>query len=136
MFQQWMIARNKRKLFTFRTPWGLYRYLRLPSGVNCAGQECNNNLRAIVEGLEGIIQIADDIVVFGKGKIHEAQWLPARHPTERWSDSWHKRRGVRHRLQGKLTTTRLKMASGFPKLKAKAAATPIYCNGFPFAVNG
>ena len=84
MFQQWMIARNKRKLFTFRTPWGLYRYLRLPSGVNCAGQECNNNLRAIVEGLEGIIQIADDIVVFGKGRIHDQRLEKLLRRLEKW----------------------------------------------------
>ena len=71
MFQQWMIAINKRKLFTFRTPWGLYRYVRLPSGVNCASHECNNNFRAIVEGLEGIVQIQDDVVVYGKGKQHD-----------------------------------------------------------------
>ena len=84
MFQQWLIARNKRKLFTFRTPWGLYRYLRLPSGVNCAGQECNNNLRAIVEGLEGIIQIADDIVVFGEGRIHDQRLEKLLRRLEKW----------------------------------------------------
>ena len=84
MFQQWMIARNKRKLFTFRTPWGLYRYLRLPSGVNCAGQECNNNLRAIVEGLDGIIQIADDIVVFGKGRRHDQRLEKLLQRLEKW----------------------------------------------------
>ena len=71
MFQQWLIMANKRKIFTFRTPWGLYRYIRLPSGVNCASAECNNNFRAIVEGLEGVVQIQDDVVVFGKGKTHD-----------------------------------------------------------------
>ena len=73
MFQQWMIAGDKKKIFTFRTPWGLYRYVRLPSGVNCASAECNNNLRAILESLPGIVQIADDIVCFGKGKEHDVR---------------------------------------------------------------
>ena len=63
MFQQWMIAKDKRRIFTFRTPWGLYRYVRLPSGVNCASAECNNNLRAILEGLPGIVQIVVVVVV-------------------------------------------------------------------------
>merc|ERR1711994_206921 len=62
---------DKKRIFTFRTPWGLYRYVRLPSGVNCASAECNNNLRAILEGLPGIVQIADDVVCFGKGKEHD-----------------------------------------------------------------
>ena len=79
-----MIASSKRKLFTFRTPWGLYRYVRLPSGVNCASAECNNNFRGIVEGLEGIVQIQDDVVVCGKGKQHDERLKQLLQRLEEW----------------------------------------------------
>ena len=84
MFQQWRVAKNKRKIFTFRTPWGLYRYVRLPSGVNCAGAEANNNFRAIVEGLKGITQIQDDVVVFGKGRQHDRRLEKLLKRLEEW----------------------------------------------------
>ena len=71
MFFQWQVKEDKRKIFTFRTPWGLYRFKRLASGVNLASAECNNNLRALLTGLEGIVQIQDDIVVHGLGKQHD-----------------------------------------------------------------
>ena len=71
MFFQWEVKEDKRKIFTFRTPWGLYRFKRLASGVNIASAECNNNLRALLTGLEGIVQIQDDIVVHGKGRQHD-----------------------------------------------------------------
>ena len=70
MFFQWELEENCRKIFTFRTPWGLYRYKRLPSGVNLASAECNNNLRTILLGLTGIVQIQDDIVVHGNEEEH------------------------------------------------------------------
>ena len=73
MFFQWEVKEDKRKIFTFRTPWGLYRFKRLASGVNIASAECNNNLRALLTGLDGIVQIQDDIVVHGKGRQHDAR---------------------------------------------------------------
>ena len=71
MFFQWEVKEDKRKIFTFRTPWGLYRFKRLASGVNIASAKCNNNLWALLTGLEGIVQIQDDIVVHGLGKQHD-----------------------------------------------------------------
>ena len=37
-----------------------------------ASGECHSKMGAIVQGLKGVVQIKDDIVVHGKGKEHDA----------------------------------------------------------------
>ena len=44
LFFQCAIQKNKRKMFTFRTPWGLYRMNRLPMWVTVASADTNNEL--------------------------------------------------------------------------------------------
>ena len=44
---------------------------QVSTSLHIASAECNNNLRALLTGLEGIVQIQDDIVVHGLGKQHD-----------------------------------------------------------------
>ena len=42
MFFQFKIRKDKRKIITFRTPWGLYRMKRLHMGVTVAPADINS----------------------------------------------------------------------------------------------
>jgi len=55
-------------LTTFGTPWGRYRWLRMPFGLSPAPEEFQRRIDIALEGLEGAKAIADDILVFGTGK--------------------------------------------------------------------
>ncbi len=56
---------------TMHTSYGRYRWTRLPFGINSAPEEFQNRLMTALEGLNGTITIADDILVFGKGDSYE-----------------------------------------------------------------
>ena len=64
---------ESQDLFVFYTPWGLYKYNILVMGVSSASSECHERIRVLVEGLEGVQQIKDDIVVHGDGKEHDSR---------------------------------------------------------------
>jgi hypothetical protein len=53
---------------TFNTPFGRYRYLRLPFGLKCSQDIFQMRMDQITEGLPGVIAIHDDICVFGHTK--------------------------------------------------------------------
>ena len=59
-------------LTTFGTPWGRYRWLRMPFGISPAPEEFQKRLDAAMEGLEGVVPIFDDSIVFGVGDTYEA----------------------------------------------------------------
>ena len=69
-FHQFEIEEKARKLFMFRTPDGLYRYKRLVMGNSPASSECHRRVRDMVEGCEGVLQIKDDILVYGREEEH------------------------------------------------------------------
>ena len=52
---------------TMHTSYGRYRWRRLPFGISSGPEEFQMRLISALEGLEGIICIADDILVFGEG---------------------------------------------------------------------
>ena len=57
---------------TFATMHGRYRYTRLPFGLNCAGDLFQKRMDEVLEGVENVVNIADDIVVFGRsGQEHD-----------------------------------------------------------------
>ena len=58
-------------LTTMHTSYGRYRWLCLPFGVSSAPEEFQKRLLDALEGLEGIICIADDILVYGEGDTKE-----------------------------------------------------------------
>ena len=72
-FHQLELDEDSKQLFAFTTPFGVYRYKRLVMGTPPASAECHSKLAKVWEGLEGIVQIKDDLVVHRKGKTHDVQ---------------------------------------------------------------
>ena len=68
---QFVMTEESMKLFVSYTPWGLYCFNTLVMGTAPASSECHERIRIILEGLEGVIQIKDDLVVHGKGQEHD-----------------------------------------------------------------
>ena len=62
-------------LTTFNTPFGRYRYLRLPFGLKSSQDEFQKKLDQSLEGLEGMVSIADDIIIHGKTRQEHDQRL-------------------------------------------------------------
>eukprot|EP00118_Oscarella_pearsei_P024025 m.296592 g.296592 ORF g.296592 m.296592 type:complete len:311 (+) comp40764_c1_seq17:319-1251(+) len=54
-------------LTTFATPYGRYRWLRMPFGISPAPEIFQRKLHEALSGLDGIFLIADDILVAGEG---------------------------------------------------------------------
>ncbi|XP_060734892.1 uncharacterized protein K02A2.6-like [Tachysurus vachellii] len=57
---------------TFATPYGRYRWLRMPMGISPAPEVFQRKLSQALEGLRGIYVIADDILITGEGETIEA----------------------------------------------------------------
>ena len=58
---------------TFWTPFGRYKCLRLPFGINLAPEEFERKLHEKLDGLPGVAVIRDDTLVMGCGENeHEA----------------------------------------------------------------
>jgi hypothetical protein len=55
-------------LTTFNTPFGRYRFLRLPFGLNTSQDIFQKRVDQTYEGLEGVEPIADDILIWGRTK--------------------------------------------------------------------
>ena len=53
-------------LTTFATPFGRYRWLRLPFGLKVSSEIFQKRLCIALEGLEGIQCVADDVIVYGR----------------------------------------------------------------------
>ena len=53
-------------LTTFNTPFGRYRFTRLPCGVNSAQDVFQKEIDLTYEGLPGVAAIVDDILAYGK----------------------------------------------------------------------
>ena len=70
-FLQIQLDQESSKLTTFRTPWGRYRYLRMPFGISPAPECFQRKLDQNLEGLEGIYKVADDILITSRGTSKE-----------------------------------------------------------------
>ena len=57
-----------RYITTFSTHCGLRRYKRLNFGINSAAEIFKNAIRNCVQGIEGSINISDDILIFGRNQ--------------------------------------------------------------------
>ena len=55
-------------LTTFNSPFGRYRFLRMPFGLKMSQDVFQAKIDQTFEGCEGTIGIADDIVIFGKSE--------------------------------------------------------------------
>ena len=70
-FHQLEIDEESRKLFVFTTLFGLFRYRRLVMGTPQASSECHDKIKGMLEGLPGVAQIKDDLIVHGQGEEHD-----------------------------------------------------------------
>ena len=56
-YHQFALDKASKHLFVFYTPWGLYKYNRLAMGIHTVSSECQEKLRLVLHGLEGVQQI-------------------------------------------------------------------------------
>ena len=59
------------KLTCFNTPFGRYRWLRMPFGLAPAPEEFQRRQHQVLEGLPGVLTIHDDILLYGEGDTYE-----------------------------------------------------------------
>ena len=67
-------------LTTFNTPWGKYRFTRLPFGLNVSGDVFQERLDAVLSTLPGVTNIVDDCLVKAANEIdHDTHLLTLLH---------------------------------------------------------
>ena len=64
-YHQLELSEKSRNITTFTTHVGLRRYKRLSFGINSAAEIFQNTLCTALEGLSGVRNISDDIIVYG-----------------------------------------------------------------------
>ena len=64
-YHQLELDESSRKFTVFSTHRGLFKYKRLNFGVNAAAEIFQNKIRKSLEGLEGVLNISDDLLVYG-----------------------------------------------------------------------
>ena len=65
-FHQILLAEESRHVTTFVTHRGLYRYTRLMFGVTSAPEKYQQIIRDVLRGCEGVVNIADDLIIHGE----------------------------------------------------------------------
>ena len=58
-------------LTTFNTPYRRYLWLRIPFGLSVSPEIFQKRVNQTLEGLEGVLNIADDIIIYGVGDSAE-----------------------------------------------------------------
>ena len=66
----WHVVLDDKSSFctTFSTPFGRYRWKRMPFGIRSAPEVFQRKMHELIEGLRGVEVIADDFVVVGYGE--------------------------------------------------------------------
>ena len=72
-----VLEENSRNITTFCTHEGIFRYKRLPFGLSCASEVFQNAIQQALQGLNGVRNIADDIIVWGKTQAQHDKNLEA-----------------------------------------------------------
>lgn len=68
-FWQMMLDDTSSKLCTFITPFGRYRFLRLPFGIVSAPEVYHRTINALFQDIVGVNTSMDDIIVWGRTKL-------------------------------------------------------------------
>ena len=71
------LATESRPITTFVTHRGLFRFKRLPFGVNSASEVFQNAIQNALRGLPGTRNIADDIILWGSSQQEHDERLNA-----------------------------------------------------------
>ena len=56
---------NSKELTTFLTPFGRFRYLRIPQGLSSSPEVFSKKVAHILSGLEGVVSLIDDVLIHG-----------------------------------------------------------------------
>ena len=69
----WQVALDSKSSFltTFNTPFGRYRWKRMPFGIRSAPEVWQRKMNELIENLRGVEVIADDFLVCGFGDTEE-----------------------------------------------------------------
>ena len=70
-YHQFEIEDSARKLFAFRTPWGIFQYKRMVMGTSPASSEIQKRIRETIKDCPNAVHIKDDIVVHGTRENHD-----------------------------------------------------------------
>ena len=76
-FWQVPLAKESRLLTTFVTPFGRYCFNKLPFGISSAPEHFQKQMNRILTGLEGVICLMDDVLIFGSNKEEHNSRLTA-----------------------------------------------------------
>ena len=74
-YHQLLLDESSRYITTFSTHIGLRRYKRLNFGISCAAEIFQNTIRNTLEGLDGVLNVSDDILVYAKDENQHEQCL-------------------------------------------------------------
>lgn len=73
-YHQLLLSEESQRLTTFITPFGRFCYNRLPMGLSSAGEHFQKRVGEVLAGLEGVIHLADDILIVGRTREeHDAR---------------------------------------------------------------
>lgn len=67
-FHQVRLSQECQEYTTFVTPFGRYCYCRLPFGLTSAPEYFQREMARILEGQQNVVNMIDDILVFGKDR--------------------------------------------------------------------
>ena len=67
-FWQIPLSEASRKLTTFITPFGRFCFNKLPFGISSAPENFQKPMCNMLEGLEGVLCLADDVLVYGQNQ--------------------------------------------------------------------
>jgi hypothetical protein len=65
-FWQIPLSVDSSLLTTFLTPFGRYCFHRLPFGITSAPEHFQRRMSVILDGVEGVVCLMDDVLVYGK----------------------------------------------------------------------
>ncbi|XP_018402108.1 PREDICTED: uncharacterized protein K02A2.6-like [Cyphomyrmex costatus] len=74
-FWQIKLTEKSSKLTTFNTPYGRYKFLRLPYGISSAPEVFHRCFQDIFSNIEGVEVYLDDIIVHGKDETEHNKRL-------------------------------------------------------------
>lgn len=74
-YHQLELNPKSRSLTTFSTHVGLWQYKRLNFGISCASEIFQNEIRKVLNGLEGTLNVSDDILVYGRSDTEHNERL-------------------------------------------------------------
>ena len=73
-FWQIPLLKESRPLTTFINPFGRSHFNKLPFGIPCAPELFQRRMNQMLEGLEGVVFLVDDVLVFGSNREeHDAR---------------------------------------------------------------